>query len=252
MRTTFDEIVPAFSTSWLTLDTWLAENERVLHVYGAADSSLPGWSRIELVAHLARAFDALVICEPAPEGTVPLSLAEYLGTYPSRAAQILEVTQNLAATHQDNLLQVVRTSATNALENLNRLIAAAADSGLGDPGDLVVQARRGPILLRDMVVSRLIEVVVHTYDLVNSFNGLIDSRGDARPLDRDAERIVANELLRIVITRGGWQLTVADPSLWIALATGRQPYDVDALARALEPVFTSDSVPDLGRMLPLL
>ena len=54
------------------------------------------------------------------------------------------------------------------------------------------------------------------------------------------------------MARGGWSLEIADARLWVRLATGRQAYDVDQLAVALHPRYTSDGVPDLGRMLPIL
>jgi len=54
------------------------------------------------------------------------------------------------------------------------------------------------------------------------------------------------------VARGGWDLEVSDPRRWVRLAAGRQPYDVDELAIALHARYTSDAVPDLGRMLPLL
>jgi hypothetical protein len=72
------------------------------------------------------------------------------------------------------------------------------------------------------------------------------------PIDGDALDLVSHELLRIVQARGGWDLEVVQPLTWVRLAAGRLPYDVDLLAAALAPRFTSDGVPDLGRMLPVL
>lgn len=252
MAYSYAEIAGALSAQWQRLDRWLSVAGDDL--LGAADapSSLPGWSNRELVIHLARAWSALTACEAAPDGTVPLALAEYLGTYPTRAAQIAQVTRDLAIVHHDLPLQAVRAEARAALDHLRSLERTAHERGLLDPGDLVVAARRAPIRLRDMVVSRLVELVVHAIDLSTSLAGVLDSRGDANPVEPVAAATVADELLRIVIIRGGWSLRVADPRTWIALATGRIPYDVDELARALEPQFTSDSVPDLGRMLPIL
>ena len=86
---------------------------------------------------------------------------------------------------------------------------------------------------------------------MTSLHGTVDSTGPADPRDPEATRIVADELLKIVVTRGGWSLEVVEPLLWVRLASGRQPYDVDALARALRTGDTATGVPDLGRMLPL-
>jgi hypothetical protein len=71
-------------------------------------------------------------------------------------------------------------------------------------------------------------------------------------VDRTAQGIVADELLRIVTTRVGGPLEVTDARLWIRLATGRERYDVDALARAVTTQETATGVPDLGRVLPVL
>lgn len=72
------------------------------------------------------------------------------------------------------------------------------------------------------------------------------------PLDGDALDLVSRTLLHIVVARGGWDLEVRRPLTWVRLAAGRLPYDTGTLTRALAPRFTSDAVPDLGRMLPLL
>ena len=49
-----------------------------------------------------------------------------------------------------------------------------------------------------------------------------------------------------------WPTEITEPLTWVRLAAGRVAYDVDLLAQALAPQYTSDSVPDLGRMLPIL
>ena len=97
-----------------------------------------------------------------------------------------------------------------------------------------------------MTVSRVLELVVHADDLARSV-----PRG-SDPVDPDALRLVADALLEIVVARGGWSLEIADERLWVRLAAGRQAYDVDQLSVALHPRYTSDGVPDLGRMLPIL
>ncbi|QJW35780.1 maleylpyruvate isomerase N-terminal domain-containing protein [Cellulosimicrobium protaetiae] len=223
-------------SQWDRLDRWLRDLGGELDRDAARPSVLDGWTVGELVAHLGRVMETLALCGPVPAGTVPLTLAEYLGTYPERADEIEHATRAL-----DEQIAADRLGHVEAF-------AAAGFARLDELADeRVVQARRGPITLLDMVRSRVLELVVHADDLARSFPGV---RSD--PVDRAALDAVAAELLRVVVTRGGWSLEVREPRLWLRLACGRVPYDVDELARALEPVHTSDAVPDLGRMLPLL
>ncbi|QDW61216.1 maleylpyruvate isomerase N-terminal domain-containing protein [Oerskovia sp. KBS0722] len=231
------EATAALRTQWDRLERWLGSLDDTLDDAVDQPSVLAGWTVGELVSHLGRAMDALVAAGPVAPGTNPLTLAEYLGTYPERAEQIAQVTRTLDEEIATDRLTAVSGYARRAFARLDELA----------PTETVVQARRGPITLRDMVVSRLIELVVHADDLERSLPGVTE-----KAVDRGALDLVAAELLRIVVTRGGWSLEVVDPRLWVRLATGRIPYDVDDLARALAPLHTSDSVPDLGRMLPLL
>lgn len=237
------ELTAALGAQWARLSAWLEPLGDDVHGLGDAPSALPGWTVSELVAHLGRAMDALTAVEPAVEGMVPLTLAEYLGTYPQRAAEITTVTKELAARIAAAPLREVDRLARTALRRLDEL---------GPDGDRVVQARRGPVTLRDMAASRLIELVVHADDLVRSLASTVDATGPRDPRDPAAVRIVADELLAIVVAREGWDLEVADALPWVRLATGRQPYDTGALARALRPRYTAGGVPDLGRMLPVL
>ncbi|MDM7830424.1 maleylpyruvate isomerase N-terminal domain-containing protein [Cellulomonas edaphi] len=240
MSATIAEASSALHAQWDRLRGWIAEV--VDDEVGAQQSVLEGWSVAELVAHLGRAMDALAVCTPAPAGTVPLSLAEYLGTYVARAADIAQTTRELAAQISGNPLAWVDQHAAAAFARLDEL----------GPGDLTVQARRGPVLLSTMTISRVIELVVHADDLAGSVRRAAAAGAGPDPIDHAALTLVADTLLGIVVARGGWDLEVADEKRWLRLAAGRSPYDVDELARALRPRYTSEGVPDLGLMLPVL
>ncbi len=233
MPTDLSTATDALHRQWDLLRGWIDDLDPDV---GDRGSVLGGWNVAELIAHLGRAMEALAVVEAAPEGTVPLTLAEYLGTYAGRAAQISEVTRQLATEIAHDPLGEVDRRAAQAFRRIDEL-------GV----DQVVQARRGPVRLTEMVVSRVIELVVHADDLARSLPHVV-----AQPVDRGALDLVAQALLDIVVARGGWDLEVADPRLWLRLAAGRSPYDVDVLAQALRPVYTSDGVPDLGRLLPVL
>lgn len=243
MTADLPQITEALHTQWSRLQSWVGPLGDTLLGQRNKPSVLDGWTIGELVAHLGRAMEALTVCTPAPPGTRPLELAEYIGSYPERAEDIARVTRELATEISDSPLAAVDALARQALTRLDELRL---------DGVVVVQARRGAITLRDMAMSRLIELVVHAEDLVASLKGVVDSAGPANPIDHGAQRMVAEELLDIVVTRGGWDLEVVDPGLWIRLATGRARYNVDDLARALTTDYTADGVPDLGRMLPIL
>lgn len=233
----------ALSSQWDRLHDWLTALDDADALDVDAPSALDGWDVGELVSHLGRSLDALVQCVPTPPGTVPLTLAEYLGTYPERADEIAQATRELDTSIADDRLTAISRTADAAFAQLARL----------GTQDVVVQARRGPIRLHDMVLSRLVELVVHGDDLVRSLpRSTFGAASGEGPVDPTALQVVADALLDIVTAREGCDLEVTDPLLWVRLATGRAPYDVDELARALAATSSADSVPDLGRALPVL
>ncbi len=224
---------------WLRLRDWV---DRLDLAVDTEPSVLAGWTVAELVAHVGRAMDALTPAQPAAPGTVPLTLAEYVGTYPGRAADIQETTRQIAAQIAHDPLPAVERMAEAAFAQLSVLRDLGADP--------VVQARRGPVLLSTMVTSRLLELVVHADDLVRSTR--LVAPGDPGPLEAGAVAVVADALLDVLVDRGGWAVEVVDPIAWLRLACGRVPLDARTLPAALQPAHTGDSLPDLGTYLPLL
>ena len=230
------EIEDVLRAQWRRLRQWVGQLDEASR---QRPSVLGGWTVEDLVAHLGRAMDALAVAQPAPSGTVPLSLGEYLGSYHRRAHEIADVTKELAASIRRDPLTAVDGMAEAAFAQTLVLRSLASDP--------VVQARRGPILLSEMLVSRIIELVVHGDDLARS-----TALAGPGPLDDRAVRLVAEALLEVAVDRGGWNVELISPLAWIRLACGRVPFSVDAVAEALQPVYTSDSLPDLGSVLPLL
>ncbi|OZB50359.1 MAG: hypothetical protein B7X40_02590 [Cellulomonas sp. 14-74-6] len=233
-------LTETLARQWRRVRTWVGD--AVGDDVRGEPSVLPGWTVAELVAHLARAMDALAICVPANPGTAPATFAEYLGSYPDRAEEVAETARIIARQIEDAPLVWADARAAAALNEAEAL----------GPNDVVVQGRRAPVLLSTMLVSRVLELVVHADDLLRSVRRARGSDAAPDPVDPVALNLVAEELLSIVVARGGWDLEVADARTWLRLAAGRVPYDVDTLTRALRPRFASDAVPDLGRMLPLL
>lgn len=245
----FAAAAEALSAQWAALRAWMGA--QVDAATGAEPSILEGWTVAHLVAHVGRALNALTAVEPAPAGTVPLALGEYVAGYGDSAADIAQGTRDLAETLSGDLLGGVDALAAEAFAHLHTLGAV----------DRVVVARRGPIHLGDMVTSRVIELVVHADDLQRSVDRARTSPSGAELLDRGAPGpgpidagalgLVSQALLDVLVARGGWSVEVVDPLTWVRLAAGRTHYDVDTLAAALQAPYTSDAVPDLGRVLPL-
>lgn len=241
--TQLPELIDALDRQWRRLEQWLEPLGDDLLGTQDQPSVLPGWSRGVLVSHLGRCMGTLTAAVPEPEGTRPATLSEYLTGYSTRAEAITATTVELDGQIAGRRLSRVSALVTQAFAHLR---------ALGDDGDTVVLAGRVPLSLRDLAVTRLVELVVHADDVARSLADVATTRGEDDPVDPAALRIVADELAGVVRARGGWNLVVDEPRLWVRLASGRAPYDVDELARALRASFTADSVPDLGHVLPLV
>ena len=226
-------------------------------------SVLDGWTVGDLVAHVGRGLEALVAAVPAEVGVRPLTIRAYVGTYPEVAGQIASATRALAAETAADPLAALDASWQRTTDALERLADADAD--------LVVAARRGPILLSDLVVTRLLELVVHADDLHRSLPEL-----EAPALPREAVRLVVRALLDALVelapghsvevrvppfaavqclegprhTRGTPPNVIeAGPLTWIRVACGRVPW-TEAVADG--SVRASGERADLSTYLPLL
>lgn len=161
---------------------------------------LPGWTVRELLAHLSLGIGLSRGVTTAAPGSVPLSFGEYVRAYSPAADQIAADTAALALELGDDLVGGFRRTAAEALDHLD-----------ATPGE-VLQARRGPVGREDYLLTRLLELVVHTDDL-------------ARALDRSDPPLVPE-----AVTAVGTALATAygapPPAsglAWVRLATGREP-----------------------------
>ncbi|WP_327316198.1 maleylpyruvate isomerase family mycothiol-dependent enzyme [Streptomyces sp. NBC_01235] len=225
----------------------------------ALPTRLAGWTVRDLAAHVTMAVETvsrnLGRAEPAE---AELTLLGWPFATAVRAAGISEDTLDLAAAHPDLTALYTRTE-----ERLAEALATA-------PGDRLLAARTGAIALADYLVTRTVELVVHTDDLNAAVPGL-DIPYDRQALAA-ATRLLADALavkapggateVRIppfaVVqcvegprhTRGTPPNVVeTDPLTWIRLATGRVTWQ-DAVEEA--KVRASGERADLAALLPLM
>ncbi|MCT7352468.1 maleylpyruvate isomerase family mycothiol-dependent enzyme [Streptomyces sp. 15-116A] len=225
----------------------------------ALPTRLGDWTVRELAAHVTMAVETvsrnLDREEPAK---AELALLDWPFATAGRAADIADGTRDLAAAHPDLDALYARTE-----ERLTQRLAEA-------PGDRLLAARTGAMTLADYLVTRTVELVVHTDDLNAAVPGL------DIPQDRQAlaacTRLLADALAAKVPggstevrippyavvqcvegprhTRGTPPNVVeTDPLTWIRLATGRTAW-ADAVSDA--KVSASGERADLGPYLPLL
>jgi hypothetical protein len=164
-------------------------------------SRIDGWRNREVVAHLAMQ---------------PVLLVRFLTTAGSEPPA-LRVSDNLAGTR--NLAELVDAATRDAAANGRLDFAAAAKTAIERlaTADLAstVTTLQGPILLRDYLVTRCVEAVVHGSDLV----------GPVEP-DRDALELVADALTALLAERDPNLVPIAGAlsrTAWVAIATGREP-----------------------------
>lgn len=221
-------------------------------------SVLPGWTVGDVVAHLGRGLDVLAGCTAAGAEVAPLSLRAYLRRCAQNAAQIGELTRALRiATRGDPLA---------ALDAAWRRAVAVLD-GLG-PSDRVVRAGRGPLMLGDLLASRVLELVVHADDISSSIperpplrvpvpavtlTGKVLLAAFTEACPGDAVELDVSDLgvTRLGPAGGAPGLVRTDRLTWIRLACGRLSWP-EAVRRhqlSVQPALPS---PDLSAALPLV
>ncbi|AIR99230.1 maleylpyruvate isomerase family mycothiol-dependent enzyme [Streptomyces glaucescens] len=225
----------------------------------ALPTRLGEWTVRELAAHITMTVAAVSrALERAEPAKADLALLDYPSATAPFAGAIADGTRRLAADHPDLDALYARTEA--------ELTGHLADA----PGSRLLDIRAGAMTLTDFLVTRTVELVVHTDDLNAAVPGL------EIPYDRQAvaacTRLLADALaakapggsteVRIppyaVVqcvegprhTRGTPPNVVeTDPLTWIRLATGRTTW-TEALERA--EVSASGERADLRALLPVL
>lgn len=225
----------------------------------ALPTRLGEWTVRELVAHLGMALTAVprAVAEPAPSRQ-DVTVAEWPFATSARSGDIDAVTRRLAAEHPEPDAYLAGVE-----ESLRAVLTE-------HPGGRLLATDAGALPLDDYLVTRAVELVVHTDDLTAAVAGL-DVPYDRQALAA-ATRVLADALalkapggsteVRVppyaVVqcvegprhTRGTPPNVVeTDPLTWIRLATGRLTWR-DALAAA--KVSASGERADLGDLLPLM
>ncbi|GHD74567.1 hypothetical protein GCM10010317_087940 [Streptomyces mirabilis] len=224
----------------------------------ARPARLGDWSVRELAAHLTMAVETVSRNLDRPEpGAKELALLDWPFATAARAGDIADGTRELARDNPDLDALYARVE-----QRITERLATA-------PDDRLLAAGTGAMTLADYLVTRTVELVVHTDDLNRA-------AGTDIPLDRQAlaacTRLLADALavkapgasteVRIppyaVVqcvegprhTRGTPPNVVeTDPLTWIRLATGRTDWKT-ALDDA--KVSASGERADLGGLLPLM
>ncbi|WJV47730.1 maleylpyruvate isomerase family mycothiol-dependent enzyme [Streptomyces flavofungini] len=225
----------------------------------AAPTRLGDWTVRELAAHLTMVLGSVARCLDAPEpDKLEVPLQEWPFRTSSAAGQVDEDVHAIVDEGSD-----LDALFAHALDRLADTLPGAAD-------DRLVPTRFGGMTLADFMVTRTVELIVHTDDLNAALPGL-----DV-PYDRQAlaacTRLLADALavkapggsveVRVppyaVVqcvegprhTRGTPPNVVeTDPLTWIRLATGRTTW---AAAREAAQVSASGERADLGGLLPIM
>ncbi|MEV5878762.1 sterol carrier family protein [Streptomyces sp. NPDC052101] len=225
----------------------------------ALPTRLGEWTVRDLVAHIGMAVTAVhrALDRPAPPQQ-DVTVVEWPFATAASASAIAEFTRGLSADHPDLDAYLAGTDAS-----LRALLAEY-------PGGRLLETNAGALPLDDYLVTRAVELVVHTDDLNAAVPGL------GVPYDRQAlaaaTRLLA-DALAVKAPGGSTEVRVppyavvqcvegprhtrgtppnvveTDPLTWIRLATGRVSWK-DALEEA--KVSASGERADIGGLLPLM
>jgi uncharacterized protein (TIGR03083 family) len=225
----------------------------------ALPTRLGDWTVRDLAAHVTMAVETVSRNIDRDEPPKPdLSLLDWPFATARRADDIADGTRELAAAHPDLDALYARTE-----QRLTERLGTV-------PGTRLLAARTGAMRLDDYLVTRTVELVVHTDDLNAAVPGLdipydrqalaactrllADALAAKAPGGSTEVRIPPYAVVQCVEgprhTRGTPPNVVeTDPLTWIRLATGRVTWQ-DAVEEA--KVSASGERADLGRLLPLM
>ncbi|WP_328748569.1 maleylpyruvate isomerase family mycothiol-dependent enzyme [Streptomyces sp. NBC_00285] len=225
----------------------------------ARSTRLGEWTVRELVAHIGMAVTAVhrALALPAPARQDATVLDWPFATAASSAA-IADFTRGVAEQHPD---------LDAYLTDVDRTLTELLDA---HPGTRLLETNAGALPLADYLVTRTVELVVHTDDLNAAVPGLdvphdrqalaactrllADTLASKAPGGSTEVRIPPYAVVQCVEgpkhTRGTPPNVVeTDPLTWIRLATGRRTWQ-GALDEA--EVSASGERADLGGLLPLM
>jgi uncharacterized protein (TIGR03083 family) len=120
-------------------------------------SAIPGWRVGELTGHLVLVHRGLAAALGRPSAERPLSAEEYVRQYAPNADALNAATLDVAA----------EATGQQLVDRLDEAIDLAA-AALALPLPAVLRGGRGPISAKDLIDTRIIEVVVHSDDLSRS------------------------------------------------------------------------------------
>lgn len=217
-------------------------------------SGLTGWTTADLIGHIAAGVEAVPRWLALPEPTdPPITVEQWAGGTAAAAEAISDLAREMSAAGHTPADFVDR--ATEALDK--------------EPDERVSITRIGPMRLPDMLVTRLVEAVVHADDLERA-------TGVDFPHDRQALAVVSRVLADVLAVRApGHSVEVrvppfavvqcvtgpkhtrgtppnvveTDPKIWLRLGTGRLTWEDAVEAGAVR---ASGERADLSGWLPLL